>query len=274
MLSLRNVLAIVLATGLALGFRTASLPDAKADWSSRQIPTPTPSPTPGGWLDRLLRFVGITATSSSQKGPDENLIGDVWISDLSEGVRFQVTKDGGYRWPIFLPANQTIIVLKDDQVFKITMAGTEGQKIVSIPTACRIEKLIAYNKDNSDEIMVLTMDKVGVYTAGVLSLPTGQVTPFRFYDGGEKNLSTQESKNALDSLKNSTRTYGTIILTVQPDPGQKKTVAGKTVRGNDVFMTKMGSPEPEDVSICGGDLCGHPNFSPGGRYVVFIRSRS
>ena len=59
----------------------------------------------GSFLQTLLRVTGISATPSSQKGPgDELQAGDVWIASRAQGTRLRLTREGGYRSPVFGPA--------------------------------------------------------------------------------------------------------------------------------------------------------------------------
>src|SRR5258707_6535096 len=78
---------------------------------------------PSFW-QRVLRFVGISATPSAQKGPgDEISGGDIWVADLERNILLRLTSDGGYRSPILLRDDRIVLALKGDDLVQIPISG-------------------------------------------------------------------------------------------------------------------------------------------------------
>lgn len=263
--------------GLSQLLTLAPHPKAKEQEKLATKPTPTLTPTPtpqkkGSWASILLSVFGITATSSAQKGDQDNLVGNIRIYDLIEKESTEVTKDGGYNSAIFLPCEQSIVALKDGKVLKITMPGAAAQSITPVATNPDIVKLIGFSQDDNDKILVLIRENGKNQLAGFLSLTSGKMTaiPFDKVNEGGKQMS-QAEEAILNNLKGTERVYGTTKLYVDVDSREVRRVAGKEILGTDVFITKIGQREPQNISRCGGDKCGQPSLSLEGRYVVYIK---
>jgi len=211
---------------------------------------------------RLLRFAGISATPSAQKAPDDGAIaGDIWLVRVDSADRLRLTNDGGYRSPIFLKGDKSILALKGHDVVKLAFTGGTPNRLFNLKAAV---KLVGVNADDPDSILILLEGQDGHPVLGVLSLKSGQVT--KMSPDGED----QEFRRALAHAQGWERVYGTTRVYVKNEV--KNDLAG-SLEWSDVYL-KHSKTEPKNLSQSDGINCGQPSLSQDGRHVVYIKAQN
>jgi hypothetical protein len=154
-------------------------------------------------VGQLLSFFGISATPSQMKAPDVLVIGDIWIVDASRDARTQLTRDGGYSWPVFDPNGARILTLKRTDLFEIPLDGGGARRLMPVPG---IVKLIGFDREQADRVLVLRADPNA--EIAILSLATGQVTALATIRDRAKAASSSPTcmgRNAPMAIPSSTR---------------------------------------------------------------------
>lgn len=239
--------------------RQAQNPQAKNPQpaqSAQQVQKKKPT-----FWQRLLRFAGISATPSAQKAPgDEAGAGDIWLVQVNSSQALRLTRDGGYRSPIFLAGDEKIIALNGPDLMEISITGGEPKKLLC---AKQVVKLVGANMDDPNSILVLMEDQSRSPGLGLLTLNDGSVTKIP----REEN---EEYRKALTHAEGWERVYGTTKVFVKTEV--KNDLVG-TVEWSDVYLKQEGS-RPINISRCDGVNCGQPSLSQNRRSVAFIKARA
>lgn len=210
---------------------------------------------------RLLRFAGISATPGAQKAPgDEAVAGDIWLVQVNASEALRLTRDGGYRSPIFLAGDEKIIALKGPDVMELSVTGGEPKKLLCVK---QVVKLVGANMDDPNSILVLIEDENRNPGLGLLTLHDGAVTKIPA-EGSD------EYRKALTHAESWERVYGATKVFVRTEV--KNDLVG-VVEWSDVYIKQAGSP-PKNLSRCDGINCSQPSLSQNGRSVAFIKSRA
>lgn len=214
------------------------------------------------FTERLLKFLGISASPSTFKGPgDEVVTGDVWLADLESKTTRALTTTGGYRSPIFMSGSKDILALRGTDVMRISSAGGEGKKLYSVDG---IAKLVGCSSEDLDKAVILLRGETDVRPrVRVLTISTGTIIVIPYSSSSSQDL------QMVESLQGWTRTYGDRELYVE---SQSKQAFSGTVEWTDVFL-RVGNAKPVDVSQCDGTNCGQPSLSENKHLVVFVKSR-
>src|SRR5207248_111516 len=84
-------------------------------------------------VDRLLRIAGLTAAPSQMRGPSEDVLGgNIWIAQLSGGAPKALTKDGGYRSPVY-SRDGTIYALRENAIVRVHSRNGSSAKAQNAP---------------------------------------------------------------------------------------------------------------------------------------------
>jgi hypothetical protein len=209
-------------------------------------------------VGQLLSFFGISATPSQMKAPDVLVIGDIWIVDVSRDARTQLTRDGGYSWPVFDPNGARILTLKGTDLFEIPLDGGGARRLVPVPG---IVKLIGFDREQADRVLVLRADPNA--EIAILSLATGQVTALAY------DPRSSEGSTFLAHLHGEERAYGDTVLYARRE--SRTEVTGDVLEWTDVFV-KEGDRRPRNVSRCDGVNCGQPSLSADRSRIAFVRA--
>lgn len=210
--------------------------------------------------ERLLRITGISATSRHQKGPgDVHDTGDIWVANVTHHTRQRLTWDGGYRSPVFEPGDEHILALKGESLIRLSASGGDPESRYILRGAL---KLVGFNKDNQDQVLLLRDDAEGQLAVGLLSLQSGKVVPLPYDPRSTKD------RDMLSQLKGWSRTYGD-NTTVYIKQVTQQTMAGR-VQSTDIYI-KQPNQAPVNLSKCQEVSCGQPSLSHDGERVVFIK---
>jgi hypothetical protein len=211
------------------------------------------------FLRTLLRVTGISANPSEMKGPSDADTGDIWVIDLAQLAQSQVTQGGGYRSPVFLPGGVDILALKGNDIVRIRVRGGKEVKLYTIEG---IIKLVGFNTENDDQVLMLREKEDGMPSVGFVSLKSGQVINLP-YDG--QSIS---DRSILDHITGWERIYGD--TTVYVDSTTTTDRMGRYREWTNVYIKSKG--KDENLSKCQQINCGQPSLSPDRRKVVFIKS--
>jgi hypothetical protein len=214
------------------------------------------------FAEKLLKFLGISDSPGTLKGPDALRTGQLWVADLESRSTRAITESTSYRSPVFIAASKDVLALKETDVWRFPAGGSQGKKLFSV---ARITKLVASSADDPDEVLVLQSDGAsGHPLVSSLSISTGKVTLEPYDPTSSKDLQMVENLQTWD------RVYGDKRLYVKRET--KQAMSG-TVEWTDVFQ-KVSSQEPVDISQCDGANCGQPSMSADGRLVVFVKAQT
>jgi hypothetical protein len=218
---------------------------------------------PTTFTDRLLKFLGISDSPSTLKGPgDEVVSGELWIADLDSKNTRAITPDGGYRSPVFMPGMKNVLALRGSDVLRVPSAAGAGSKLYSIDS---IIKLVGFGSEDPGKVLILLRGEAGGHPrVGLLTISTGAVTIVPYDPTSSQDL------HMVEDLQGWSRTYGNQQIFVKR---QTKEVMSGTVEWTDVFRN-VNNEEPFNVSQCNGVNCGQPSLSENGRLLVFVKAKS
>jgi hypothetical protein len=224
------------------------------------VPPTKQKPSPG-FIDRVLKFLGISDSPGTLKSPGDEKNGSLWVVDLSSHTTDAITQAEKYRSPVFLPGRNDILALSGNDVVRISPSGS-ANKLYSI---AGITKLVAGSTDKPDTVLILLTENAGGHSrVGFLSVSTGRVTPLAFDPNSSADL------QMVENLEGWTRTYGDKQIYVQR---QTKQALSGTVGWSDVFLKAAGQ-DPVNVSRCNGANCGQPSLSADGKLLIFVKSET
>lgn len=234
----------------------AALRPLDAQAPTRRVPTPPP-PKESFW-QRVLRASGIAANPSTLKGPERGASGQIWVAELGGKRTRELTAGGGYRSPVFIPGRNSILALKGSDIVRLPVGGGAPERLYTING---ISKLVGFNRDTPDQLLVLTEDSFAKPSVGWLSVKTGRFVPMPY------DPASSEDKRMLEHLRGWDRVYGGTSVYV--NSLIKQSLSGP-VEWTDVFL-KAERGEPINVSRCEDVDCGQPSLSANGRLLVFIK---
>jgi hypothetical protein len=215
---------------------------------------------PAKLADKLLKFLGISDSPGTLKGPSELRSGQLWVAELGPRSTRAITESAGYRSPIFLATSKDILALKESEIWRFPAGGSPAKKLYSISS---ITKLVASSAEDPDVVLVLQSDgSSGHPRVGLLSISSGKVTPEPYDPTASQDLQMVENLESWD------RVYGDKRVYVKREA--KQAISGP-IEWTDVFQ-KVNSQEPVDVSQCDGANCGQPSMSADGRLIVFVKA--
>jgi hypothetical protein len=211
--------------------------------------------------EKVLRFTGISASSSLQKGiDDEPDAGDIWVIHLAHKTRQRITWDGGFRSPVFEPGDETILAVRADTIVRIPVYGAEPKELFPVKG---VVKLVGFGLEEPDRLLLLKKSADDRLAVGFYSMQSGKFTKMPYDEN------SPEDREMLNHLKGWKRVYGRNTVSTKSET--KKVVGGITKQWTDVYL-KQGQQNPLNISKCDGQNCGQPSLSPDGRMVVYIKA--
>jgi hypothetical protein len=240
---------------------TLFLGGAATSQNQKQHAPAPPAKQKSGFVDRVLKFLGISDSPGTLKGPgDEVVSGELWVAELDSNLVHALASGGGYRSPVFMPATNDVLALRGTDLIRFPSGSGEGKKLYSISD---VTKLVAFDIDDPDSLLLLRSAGASVRPqVASLSIATGKVTPVDYDPASRADL------QMLENLESWTRTYGDKQVYVKR---QTKQELSGIVEWSDVFLRTAGR-EPMDVSNCNGTNCGQPSLSADGRLIVFVKA--
>jgi hypothetical protein len=231
--------------------------------ATQSVAKPTGKPhASSSFTEKVLQFLGISDSPSTLKGPgDEVVRGEVWIADRTSGTTRAVTADDSYRSPVFIPGQNAILAMQEDNVVRIALGGQPDTVLSSHKD---IAKLIGVGLEDPDKVLVLFRGSAGEHPrVGSLSLSTGHLQAIPYDPKSPQDL------QMLESLQGWSRTYGKEYVYIQR---QTKEAMSGTIEWTDVFLSSSSSA-PVNLSSCNGQYCGQPSLSQDTHLLAFVKSR-
>lgn len=218
--------------------------------------------TPGGRTDsfweKVLKIVGISANPNNLKGRNPSPAGKVWMIDVERHTRHEVTKAGGYRSPVFEPGDRSLLALRGEDLVRVPLPGGEPVKLFTVADAL---KIVGFDRENKDEVMILTQNSGDAPLVVVLlSLKNGQRTQLKY----DPNSDDQRLVNHLAGWD---RVYGNTRLIVQRK--KKETPQGEEELAN--IVLKQGDRKAETLTPDDEVDCLQPSLSWDHHRVLFIK---
>lgn len=212
------------------------------------------------WIARLLRVTGLTASPAKMRGSaNDDISGDLWLVGVDGKHPKALTSGGRFRSPVFSPDGASLFLLRSDVLLKIPVEGGKPSQVLVVPGAA---KIIGFQRDNADEILML-LDNTAA-PIGVVSLSRKAYSPIAFdetLDGAEDMLA---------QIRGETRTYGRIRLLVR---NQSRRASGGIVEWTEIYVQRD-EGAPQQVSSCNGKQCGQPALSSDGASVAYVQQVS
>jgi len=220
-----------------------------------------PPPKPTTFTEKLLKFLGISDSPGTLKGPgDEVTSGQLWLADLQSQITHALTSSEGYRSPIFLAGTREVLALRGSDVVQVPATGGEGRKLYAVDG---ILKLVGASSTDAGTVLILLRGQSdGRPRVGLLTVNTGAVTPLPYDSASSQDL------QMVEDLAGWSRTYGDRHVFVKRQ--SKQALSGK-MEWSDVFL-QVGNQPPQDVSQCDGLNCGQPSLSADGHWLVFVKA--
>lgn len=211
-------------------------------------------------LDKLLSVAGLTAAPAQLRGSGDDVeAGNIWLANLDRRTATALTSDGGYRSPVFSPADGSVYALKGDTIVRLTPDTGNAVVVQKLPGAL---KLAGFDGKNNDEIVVLLESVAARSPLGVVSLKSGRVTPLPY------NANSEDQRRMIAQIRGQHRVYKETSVYTKTE---SKRGLSRQIEWTDVYL-RRGDAEPQNVSSCDGVSCGQPTLSPDGRRVAFIKA--
>ena len=208
----------------------------------------------------VLRFTGVSANPSTLKGAEDEIVtGQVWLADAKAGTPQQLTADAGYRSPIFFPEGADLLVMKGEELRRISTVSREQQKVASVSG---VTKLIGFDRNDPSQVLLLEEDDAGHVKVELLSLGTAKLTQLPY------DPDSGRDRQMLEELWGWERTYPSGTVYVKREATQA--MSGAVERSN-VFWKALGG-NPINVSRCELANCGQPSASADGSKIAFIKA--
>ncbi|HTZ57733.1 MAG TPA: hypothetical protein VMB49_06550 [Acidobacteriaceae bacterium] len=239
---------------------SAILPFVAASPQTQKPATTSPQKKPGSFWDGVLRFFGVSATTSTLKGAgDEIVSGQVWVTDVRANTCHKVTSDGGYRSPVFFPDGNDILAIRGEDVVRLNVNGSTQQSVAKV---IGVTKLVGFSRDDPSQVLLLAEDNAGQAHVGLLSVKDGKVTQVPY------DPQSNRDRQMVEDLQGWLRSYDTGTVYVRRESFE--TNAG-TVELTNVFWKQPGL-DPVNVSRCELRNCGQPSASNDGSRIAFIKA--
>ena len=210
------------------------------------------------WLDRVLQFSGIAASPGAMKGDsDAPPAGDVWITDHAGGGVRRLTRDHGYRWPVFMPGDGALLALREEQLVRIPVDGEAPSPLFQV---AGIRKLIGFDRQDPYSVLVLTVDRGRPMQVLSLNRKSSEPLPYDAQDPSQRRL--------LRHREGQERGYGNVRVYVREE--SREDLEGVR-KWTDVYMSRADAA-PRRITACEGNDCGQPSLSPSGGLVAYVRN--
>jgi hypothetical protein len=212
---------------------------------------------------RVLRFIGVSSNPGKSKGAGDKVIsGKIWIADLAANTRVALTSEGGFRSPIFLPANDAVLALKDNKIVKISLADGAIQTLYERDDIIKLLglELVDTTPDPNHVLILSDTDRDGCPSVGVFDLRDGSLEKLEY--------STPEDKTMVSHLQDWNRVYDGGAT--EFDVRLEIKTGNRRVEWTDVYLKRNDSWT--NISKCEPVNCSHPSISHDRKKVAFIKS--
>ena len=217
-------------------------------------PVPQLAAKSESFLDALLRFTGISITADKVKGVDNFINGNIWLVHIEaagSGKPQQITHDGTYHTPLWMPGSLNIIAMKGGNLVRLNAQSAEEKTLYVLPDTTA---LLGFDKNDPNRVLVLQESLVGV-----LALASGKITPIP-YDKDKP----EEYRKGLDQLMSGYRDYGTTQVEIK---NQLRHDSRNKFQQLNTINIKRGN---KDIPISCPSACDQPALTEDGQQLLFI----
>ncbi len=209
------------------------------------------------FLDVLLRFTGITITTSQVRGNFSG--GNLWLVNIDQASSTepkQITSEGTYHSPLWFPGKNNILVMNKNKLIQIDVYQNQKK---TLHTLSDFTILLGFDKNNPDSILILQNNN-----PGILSLVSGEID-FLAFDKNDPN-----NRHALDSLMSNFRDYGETQLFIEKQGTLSARNLSKKVNNiNKTNKIHINTGCDDIVIPCPGK-CAQPALISDKRQLVFV----
>lgn len=205
----------------------------------------------GSFLDALLRFTGISITTSQVRG--SFIRGNIWLVSIDKSganQAKQITRGGTYHSPLWVPGSDKILAMKEDKLIQFNIEGGEEKMLHSLS---KFTILLGFDKSDSNSILVINGSVPAVFL-----LDSGQVKLLPY------DKENSEDRGALDGLMSGFRDYGNTEVFIEKQGGADANGVSKKI--NKIHIK---SGEQDLVISCPAE-CGQPALREDGGWLVFV----
>ena len=243
-----------------LVFAVAIPATVSANPQTQRPATSSSQKKPTTFWEWVLRFTGVSANPSTLKGAgDEVVNGQVWFADVRANTRRKITADGGYRSPVFFPSGSDMLVIKGEDVIRLSVDSSTQQTVAKVRG---ITKLIGFGRDDPSQVLVLTEDDAGHPNVELLSVNNGKSVQLPY------DPQSSRDRQMMEDLQGWERSYGLGTVYVRRQAIQ---AMSGTVDRTNVFWKQPGL-DPVNISQCELTNCGQPSASIDGSKIAFIKA--
>jgi hypothetical protein len=211
-------------------------------------------------IAKLLRIAGLTAAPSQMRGPGDDVeSGSIWIANVDQRTTRALTSEGGYRSPVFSPADGgTIFALRGDTIVRLSTSGLRATAV----KAPGVVKLVGFDGKGTDELVALFDAAPAGSPLGIVSLKTGGVTPLPY------DPTVEDQRRMLAQIRAQDRVYGDTKVYTKTE---SKRGLSRNIEWTDVYLQRANAA-PQNISACDGVSCVQPALSSDGRSVAFVKA--
>jgi len=217
------------------------------------VATPAPAQRES-FSSQVLRVSGMGPGPGAQIEPEDEIdAGDVWVTDLNAHQANRVAQ-GGFRSPVFTPAGDAVMAVRDDTIVRIPLKGGGPEDVFQLDG---LVKIVGFSPDG--RLLLQADDGTDTPQVGLLAVAEKKLRWL------SSDASAAEDKTALDRVRGWERLYGATRVFVR-----REAPAGKN--WTQVWVEEAGK-EPFNASQCEKASCGQPSMTPEKGLVVYIKAQ-
>ena len=207
-------------------------------------------------IENLLRLVGIARLPIQLRETSTFIKGNLWLITIDESgdnELQQITSDGTYHSPLWIPGSDKILTLKGDKLIQLDTGEGEEKTLHTLPGHTI---LVGFDQRDANSILTLQDSE-----PAMLSLASGQIMLLPYEDS--ENSQDREVLDRLRSSVSNYRDYGDIKVHVS---SKTLFVAGGHEEINKIHI-KDGK---QDIEIPCPENCVQPTLSWDRKKLVFV----
>jgi hypothetical protein len=224
----------------------SSLPNGRP-----KLPLSSPDSRPT-W-ERIVRTLLIPPSPLNQRDPlPSDAKGKIFIVPSLGGEEHEVTSQGGFSSPIFMPGDDSLLALRGDRLLQIDLAGGAPKEIAPLPG---VAKLLGFDPNRPNEVLFL-VDVNSRHRIGWFDVMSKQLGTLSYFP------TDKQGQWSLKYLQDDDREVTDVRLLVKfKDPNSLWT---------DIFIQRDGKVEL-NLTRGSGANNRQPALSHNGRHVAFVR---
>lgn len=207
-------------------------------------------------IQQFASIIGLPA-APMLRGGSPNEAGDIWVAGVEGAAPVRWTQAGGFRSPVFDPQGHTIYAMQQDALVRI---DSPQSLPMEVRTAPGIDKLVGFDPQSPDALLVLTSDPAAPLALLPLSRAPQVSMPLALDDSVQLRLLAQ--------VRGQDRVAGRLQVQVVKKDRQELT---GIVEWTDIVV-QSGSEAPRNISDCNGAFCSQPALTADLSRVAYVKS--